>query len=91
MNVTCKQLVELLIDYVDGTLDLAQKAELDEHFRICPDCLYYLESYQVTIQLTKTLPRCSSIPAEMEARLRDVYCKAITEHHQQWRGGTSPE
>jgi hypothetical protein len=70
--MTCKRAVELLIDYVADDLEAEQRLVLETHFQRCPPCLIYLETYQVTIRLTRQLPREAPLPAEMECRLLDA-------------------
>jgi anti-sigma factor RsiW len=72
MTMTCRRAVELLIDYVADDLPPDQRLVLESHFQKCPPCLIYLQSYQVTIKLTRQLPHEAPIPAELECRLLDV-------------------
>ena len=78
MSLTCRQLAELLIDYVSGELPPEQEARLRRHLELCPPCLVYLETYQVTIKLTKQLP-CQPLPEGLKRKLEDVlggyYCQ----------------
>ena len=67
--MTCRRAVELLLDYVANDLPADQRSLLEGHFQHCPPCLIYLETYQVTIRLTRQLPREAPLPAEMELRL----------------------
>jgi anti-sigma factor RsiW len=48
---TCKECVEFLIDYLDGTLPAARRAEFELHLALCPPCHRYLHQYQATIRL----------------------------------------
>ena len=67
--MTCRELVELLIDFVSDELPAEHRQRVEQHLRRCPPCVAYLDSYQVTIRLTKQLP-CEPLPPELEARLR---------------------
>jgi anti-sigma factor RsiW len=49
--VICRQLVEFLMDYVEGALPPAERAAFEEHLSKCPDCAAYLATYQVAIRL----------------------------------------
>jgi len=51
--VTCKELVEFLMDYLDGMLPGLQRACFEEHLAECPDCVAYLASYQEAIRIGK--------------------------------------
>jgi anti-sigma factor RsiW len=67
--ITCRQLAELLIDYVSNELPEEHRARLEQHLHRCPPCLHYVESYHLTIQLTRKLP-CAPLPDELVQRLR---------------------
>lgn len=47
----CEQLVELLSDYIDGTLDEQQRAEAEVHLAECHNCHIVLDTTQKTILL----------------------------------------
>ena len=49
--MTCQELVELVTDYFDGTLDQATRAEFDAHVAVCPGCATYLEQMRATVRL----------------------------------------
>jgi anti-sigma factor RsiW len=66
--ITCRQLVELLIDYVSGELQADHRALVDKHLRACPPCVTYLETYKLTIQLTRQLP-FAPVPSGLRERL----------------------
>ena len=70
MNTVCREIVELLIDFVEGELPDERRQEFERHMCGCLPCFVYLETYQATIRLTKALPKCSPLPPEMETRLR---------------------
>lgn len=46
--VTCQHSIELLHEYIDGTLPPDEKEALDRHFKACPPCLDFLRKYQAT-------------------------------------------
>ena len=67
--ITCRELVELLIDFVSGELPPEHKERVEKHLHICPPCVAYAKSYELTIQLGKRLP-CDTLPPEVAQRLR---------------------
>jgi len=67
--MTCRELVELLIDFVSDELPAEHRQRIEQHLRRCPPCEAYLASYQTTIRLTRQL-QCEPIPPELERRLR---------------------
>lgn len=48
---SCKECIDFLIDYLDGTLPPAKKAEFELHLELCPPCHRYLTQYQATIRM----------------------------------------
>jgi anti-sigma factor RsiW len=52
-ELSCREIVEFLADYLDGTLAAASRARFEEHLAECPQCLAYLDGYRATIQLEK--------------------------------------
>ena len=69
MNLTCRKLAELLIDYVDGTLPAEQQSLLQRHLCGCVPCAIYMHTYHETIRLTHSLPD-EPLPPEFAARLK---------------------
>ena len=51
--VTCRELVELLADYLDGELAPEVRETFDDHLARCPSCVSYLNSYRTTLAVTK--------------------------------------
>lgn len=52
---TCKQMTDLVCDYLTDSLDGRIKRDFEEHLRICPDCVSFLNTYRKTIALTKAV------------------------------------
>lgn len=68
MNPQCQELVNLLLEFVDGTLEAHRDEEFRRHLCGCLPCYIYLETYHATIKLTRTLPKCE-LPKEFQQRL----------------------
>ena len=51
--MTCRELVEFLMDYLDGQLSEPERLCFEEHLGECPDCVAYLATYQEAIRLGK--------------------------------------
>jgi anti-sigma factor RsiW len=78
MKIDCRQLADLLIDFISGELAEEHLALLEEHLRLCPPCLVYVETYRVTVRLTRQLPPVA-MPAETEQRLRAALSRECPE------------
>ena len=68
----CRELVELVTDYLEGTLSRRDRARFDEHIAGCPHCTEYLAQFRETLRLTGTL-RTSDVSPEAEAALLEVF------------------
>jgi anti-sigma factor RsiW len=53
--VSCRVFVEFLSEYLSGELTAAERAEFEVHLAECPECVAYLDTYQKTIRLGKTV------------------------------------
>jgi anti-sigma factor RsiW len=49
--ITCKQLIDFIVDYVSGELPPAERHEFERHLAVCPPCVAYLSTYRETIRL----------------------------------------
>ena len=67
--MTCRELAELLIDFVSDDLSADHRDLVEKHLGKCPPCVAYLETYRLTIQLTRKLPKVP-LPPQCEQRLR---------------------
>ncbi len=65
--ITCRELVELVTDYVEGRLDTESVARFEEHLAQCPPCVGYVGQFRQTIDALGHLPPESLSPqAEQE-------------------------
>ena len=53
--MTCRELIEFLMSYIDGELADDRRSLFDEHLANCPDCVTYLETYRKTVALETEL------------------------------------
>ena len=68
-DLACKEFVELVTEYLEGTMVPAQRARVDEHLAGCPFCETYLEQMRQTISAIGHLPEASIEPQAMDALL----------------------
>jgi hypothetical protein len=52
--ITCHQLVDFIMSYLDDELPAAQRAEFDRHMAVCPSCVDYLKTYEKTVVLARS-------------------------------------
>lgn len=67
-RLRCRDVTALLLAYVDGTVDAAQRLAVEEHLADCTDCWRYLATYRHTVALGQEL-RDEAMPAELYQRL----------------------
>ncbi|MFN8162064.1 MAG: anti-sigma factor [Solirubrobacterales bacterium] len=48
-DITCRELVELVTDYVEGALGPADRKRFEDHLEICEACVDYVEQIRMTI------------------------------------------
>jgi anti-sigma factor RsiW len=59
----CQEMVELVTDYLEGTLTRSQRRRFDAHIAGCEHCTEYLTQMRATIRLTGRLQADDLTPA----------------------------
>ena len=54
-DLTCKELVELVTGYLDGSLRGRRRRRFEAHLAACDGCTRYLRQMEATIRITGTL------------------------------------
>ena len=54
--MNCRQLVELVTDYLDGTLDPAAARRFDVHLSDCEGCVAYLAQMRLMLRMLGEIP-----------------------------------
>jgi anti-sigma factor RsiW len=70
--LTCRELVELVTDYLEGALPARERARFEAHLPTCSGCRAYLEQMRTTIRLTGRLTE-DAIPEQATAELLRVF------------------
>ena len=73
-ELSCRELVRLITDYLEGTLSVRDRRRFDRHLRGCDGCTTYVEQMRQTIRLAGTLTEQDISPAarkELLAVFRD--------------------
>jgi hypothetical protein len=70
-ELECRQIAELLGDYLDGSLPRATRDLIDFHIDGCAPCVAFLNTYRGTVDAARRLPQVA-IPAELKKRLLAV-------------------
>ena len=71
-EVTCQQFVELITDYLEGTLTTRTRGHVEEHLVMCDWCVTYLEQMDATIVSLAALgeTRSAELPDALLSALR---------------------
>jgi predicted anti-sigma-YlaC factor YlaD len=71
-DLVCQQAVELVTDYLEGSLSRRDLRRFEAHLRACRNCAAYLEQIRLTIALTGTIEPEDLTP-EASADLVELY------------------
>lgn len=70
-EIECRQIADLLADYLDGTLPKRLVDLIEWHIEGCGPCVAFVNTYRGTIKATRTLQQ-TEIPPELKKRLLAV-------------------
>jgi len=68
----CNELVELVTAYLDGSLDLEDRARFDLHLLECDGCENYLQQFRETVRTVGKIRHDELDPA-FRSRLLDTF------------------
>ena len=69
-ELTCRELVELVTEYLEGALPAAERQRFEEHLAECPYCQTYLAQMRRTIALVGKLSETTIDPGVEEELLQ---------------------
>jgi anti-sigma factor RsiW len=72
--MTCRELVQLITDYLEGNLSKRDRRRFERHLRGCDGCPTYVEQMRTTLRLAAVLGEADLEPAardELLAVFRD--------------------
>ncbi len=70
--LVCQQAVELVTDYLEGSLSRSARRRFEAHLAACPHCTEYLAQMRATIRLTGRL-EADDLTDEMRDDLGELY------------------
>jgi anti-sigma factor RsiW len=77
--LVCRELVELVTDYLEGRISSADRSRFEEHLDECDGCTAYVEQMRRTIEALGHIPEESLSPEaerELLAAFRDWRAEA---------------
>jgi anti-sigma factor RsiW len=75
LTVVCRQVVELVTDYLEGALPGQLRDAVERHLRLCPPCVVYVEQMRTTSAALREVPVESIDPrtrADLVSAFRDL-------------------
>ena len=69
VEMDCRELVEIVTEYLEAALDEQDVAAIESHIRGCPACVEYIEQMRTVIALTGRLTTADISPAAEDALL----------------------
>jgi len=72
-TLTCRQVIAVLLDYVDGTLVASTRRGVEGHLKTCAPCRDFERAYRATPDVV----RRATGPRRAEASLRQLCTRAI--------------
>jgi len=81
-GLTCKQMVELVTDYLEDALSSELRARFHRHLTGCPPCVVYVEQMRQTIAALGRLP---------EETISEGALNELTDHFRRWRAEPNRE
>jgi anti-sigma factor RsiW len=70
--MNCRQVVELMTDYLDGALSAGDRARFEEHIAGCDGCRAYLAQLRTTREVVGRLAE-ESMPKSVEDELVEAF------------------
>ncbi len=71
-DFTCRDMVELMNDYLEGALSQADSSRFEAHLSICDPCARYLEQIRESVTLTGKLTEVS-VPQPVRDDLLETF------------------
>jgi anti-sigma factor RsiW len=70
--MVCQQAVELVTDYLEGSLSRRDRRRFEAHLRACPNCTAYVEQIRMTIKLAGKM-NTDELTPEAKQELGDLF------------------
>jgi hypothetical protein len=71
-HLTCQQVVELVTDYFEHALDVADTSLFEQHLNFCDGCVTYVDQMRVTVSAIGHIGE-EDLPAETRDQLLNAF------------------
>jgi len=78
-DLACRELVELLTEFLENALEERTRTQVEQHLVLCPGCTEYLRQFRATIGATRKLAE-EDLPEPVKEKLLDAF--------RHWRQGS---
>jgi predicted anti-sigma-YlaC factor YlaD len=78
VELSCREMVELVTGYLEGSMDARERVRFEEHLRNCDGCAIYLEQMRTSMRVTGTLEEDAFAPGQLDR---------LTRAFRKWRRG----
>lgn len=79
----CRDVGQLLYEYVEERLEPPIIQQLEQHLADCPGCLAFINTYKQTIRLSDGL-RPTEMPPELQQKLRSFITTKLSSRRLTW-------
>ena len=83
IELVCREVVELVTEYLGGTLPTKDRERLDQHLAGCPPCTAYLAQMRGTLDLASEVGSTGAPPD-------DEVAKQLGDMFRRWHGKRQP-
>jgi anti-sigma factor RsiW len=73
-TLTCRVVVAVLMDYVDGTLAASTRRGVEDHLKTCAPCRDFERAYRATPGVVR---RATGVRPSKESSLRQLWARAL--------------
>jgi anti-sigma factor RsiW len=78
-SLSCRQIVDVVTEYVDGALSSADRLAFEQHITICPPCRAYFTQMRTVVRVAGSLSE-DDLPEHVRENLREMF--------RDWRRGS---
>ena len=71
--LTCKELVALITEYLEGSLSLTERLAFQLHLGMCRNCRAYLRQMKGTVGVLRQLPPEEALPPPVREELLERF------------------
>lgn len=71
-DLTCREVVEVITDYLEGAMGDHDRARFERHLEECTGCTAVLSQFRATIEATGMLTE-SAVTADQREAMREVF------------------